>query len=163
MTQLKKQALLVIDCQNDYFPLGKFPQYNTEQYLSNTKKAIQHAQAKDIAIIIVQHIADPTQGIAPFFNKGSSGAELHPELLELVGDAPIVVKHFADSFEQTNLAVLLQALQVTELLISGMMTQNCVTHTAISKSAEKYQVSVLADLCTSVDEMIHNSMHFQHV
>jgi nicotinamidase-related amidase len=37
-----------------------------------------------------------------------------------------------------------------------MMTQNCVTHTAISKSAEKYSVSILSDCCTTVDAMIHN-------
>jgi nicotinamidase-related amidase len=37
-----------------------------------------------------------------------------------------------------------------------MMTQNCVTHTAISKAAEKYDVSILMDCCTTVDEMIHN-------
>ena len=36
-----------------------------------------------------------------------------------------------------------------------MMTQNCVTHTAISKSAEKYNVVILPDCCTTVDEMIH--------
>jgi nicotinamidase-related amidase len=45
---------------------------------------------------------------------------------------------------------------VTELLVCGMMTQNCVTHTAISKSADKYQVSILADCCTTVSEMLHN-------
>lgn len=45
---------------------------------------------------------------------------------------------------------------VTELLVCGMMTQNCVTHTAISKAAEKYEVSILMDCCTTVDEMIHN-------
>jgi nicotinamidase-related amidase len=37
-----------------------------------------------------------------------------------------------------------------------MMTQNCVTHTAISKSAEKYKVSILVDCCTTVSEMLHN-------
>ena len=47
-------------------------------------------------------------------------------------------------------------LGVTELLVCGMMTQNCVTHTAISKSAEKYKVSILADCCTTVSEMLHN-------
>jgi hypothetical protein len=31
-----------------------------------------------------------------------------------------------------------------------------VTHTAISKSAEKYAVTILPDCCTTVDEMIHN-------
>lgn len=37
-----------------------------------------------------------------------------------------------------------------------MMTQNCVTHMAISKAAEKYSVTILPDCCTTVDEMIHN-------
>ena len=41
-------------------------------------------------------------------------------------------------------------------LVCGMMTQNCVTHTAISKAAEKYDVTILPDCCTTVDEMIHN-------
>jgi nicotinamidase-related amidase len=43
---------------------------------------------------------------------------------------------------------------VEELLICGMMTQNCVTHTAISKSAEKYRVAILTDCCTTVNEML---------
>ena len=36
-----------------------------------------------------------------------------------------------------------------------MMTQNCVTHTAISKAAEKYNVSVLVNCCTTVSEILH--------
>jgi len=40
-------------------------------------------------------------------------------------------------------------------LVCGMMTQNCVTHTAISKAAEKYKVAVLEDCCASVSEMLH--------
>ena len=36
-----------------------------------------------------------------------------------------------------------------------MMTQNCVTHTAISRAAEKYRVAVLGDCCASVSQMIH--------
>ncbi|MGE0758829.1 MAG: isochorismatase family protein [Pirellulaceae bacterium] len=59
--------------------------------------------------------------------------------------APIVVKEYADSFEKTNLEETLRKLGVTELLVGGMMTQNCVTHTAISKAAEKYDVTILPD------------------
>jgi nicotinamidase-related amidase len=36
-----------------------------------------------------------------------------------------------------------------------MMTQNCVTHTALSKSAEKYKLTILPECCTTVDQMIH--------
>jgi len=67
---------------------------------------------------------------------------------------PVVLKEFADSFEKMTPEETLAKLGVTELLISGMMTQNCVTHTAISKAAEKYGATILPDCCTTVDEMI---------
>ncbi|WP_104034378.1 cysteine hydrolase family protein [Vibrio jasicida] len=153
---MSQAALLVIDLQNDYFPNGKFPLWNTEATLNNIKSAIAKANEKNIPVINIQHIADPAMGIAPFFNEGSEGADIHPEILALAPNADVVIKHFADGFEQTNLEEVLQKHGVTELLVSGMMTQNCVTHTAISKAAEKYDVSILMDCCTTVDEMIHN-------
>lgn len=36
------------------------------------------------------------------------------------------------------------------------MTHKGVTHTAISKAAEKYKVSVAVDCTTTADEMLHN-------
>lgn len=150
-----QKALLVIDLQNDYFPLGKFPLHNTEQTLNNIEIAIQEAKLQHIPIILIQHIADATLGIAPFFNRDTVGAEIHPTVLKSAPTADIVEKSFADSFEKTNLEAVLQKHGITELLIAGMMTQNCVTHTAISKAADKYKVAIVADCCTSVDEMIH--------
>ena len=153
---MSNRALLVIDLQNDYFPGGKFPLWNTAATLGNVERAIQAARAKGIPVIHIQHVANPEMGIAPFFNQGSEGSDIHPGILAVAPDAPIVVKQFADSFVKTDLEETLVGLGVTELLVCGMMTQNCVTHTAISKSAEKYKVSILTDCCTTVDEMIHN-------
>ncbi len=66
-----------------------------------------------------------------------------------------MVKQFADGFHQTTLEEKLTGLGVTDLLVCGMMTQNCVTHTAISKAADKYAVTVLPDCCTTVSEILH--------
>ena len=148
------KALLVIDLQNDYFLGGKFPLWNTDVVLKNIERAIETANAHGIPVIHIQHVAK--QGMAPFFGEGTPGADIHPRILAVAPKAPIVVKEFADSFEKTTLEATLTKLGVTELLVCGMMTQNCVTHTAISKAAEKYSVSVLVDCCTTVDEMIHN-------
>jgi nicotinamidase-related amidase len=150
------KALLVIDVQNDYFPDGKFPLWNTDVVLENIERAMGKANAKNIPVVIIQHIANSEMGIAPFFNKGTEGAGIHPHTHAAAPNAPVVVKEFADSFEKTTLEEALTKLGVTELLICGMMTQNCVTHTAISKAAEKYSVTILPDCCTTVDEMIHN-------
>lgn len=35
------------------------------------------------------------------------------------------------------------------------MTHNCVTQTAISKAAEKYNVTILPDCRTTVSEILH--------
>jgi nicotinamidase-related amidase len=153
--RLMKKALLLIDLQNDYFPGGLFPLWNTEQTLDNVKEAIGLARERDVLVVHIQHIANPEAGIAPFFNKGTPGAAIHPEILAAAPDAPVVVKEFADSFHHTELEKVLARHGVEELLVCGMMTQNCVTHTAISKAAEKYKVSILTDCCTTVSEPIH--------
>lgn len=156
MPKKNNPALVIIDLQNDYFPGGKFPLWNTPTILENIKGVITKAQKQDIPIIIIQHIANDELGIAPFFNKHTVGANNHPEIINAVPEAKIIVKQFADGFEQTNLEQVLEELEINELLICGMMTQNCVTHTAISKKAEKYKVSILIDCCTTVNEMLHN-------
>ncbi len=150
------KALLVIDLQNDYFQGGYFPLWNTDNTLTNIETAIALATAQGIPVVHIQHLADPEIGSAPFLTKGTEGAAIHPRILAAAPDALIVVKQYADSFYRTDLEAVLTDLGVTELWVCGMMTQNCVTHTAISKSAEKYQVSILADCCTTVDAMIHN-------
>lgn len=150
------KALLIIDLQNDYFSRGSFPLWDADATLEKIEQAMGSAKEKGIPVIHIQHVADASAGISPFFNEGTEGVAIHPRILAAAPAAPIVVKTFADGFEQTNLEATLTGLGVSELILCGMMTQNCVTHTAISKAAEKYKVSIAADCCTTVDEMIHN-------
>lgn len=149
------KALLVIDLQNDYFPQGRFPLWDADGTLDRILRAIEQAKVQNIPVVIIQHVADPRVGPAPFFEAGTVGAEVHPRILEAAPGAPIVVKHYADSFVDTTLEATLSELGATELLVCGMMTQNCVTHTAISKSAERYDVKILADCSTTVSELLH--------
>lgn len=150
-----RKALLVIDLQNDYFSGGKYPLWQAEVVLERALAAVALAQAGGVPVVLVQHVADPAKGVSPFFNAGSEGVQIHPALLAAAPGAPVVVKRQADSFLGTTLAATLQGLGVDTLLVCGMMTQNCVTHTAISRAAERYDVQVLGDCCTTVDAMIH--------
>ncbi len=152
---MSKTALLVIDLQNDYFINGKYPLWNSGEILINVKAAIRKARIQNMPVILIKHEANPEKGMAPFFNRGTEGVEIHPDILAEAGESEVVVKSYADGFFQTNLQKILEQQGVEKLLICGMMTQNCVTHTAISESAKPYDVSVLADCCTTVDEMIH--------
>ena len=150
---MSKPALVVIDVQNDYFEGGAFPLWNAEPTLAATEKAIRKARAKGIPVVFVQHIA---KGASPFFNAETEGVKLHERVRAAVEGAPIVVKQHADAFEGTNLHETLQRLGADELIVCGMMTQNCVTHTAVSRKADEYQkVTVLTDASTTVSEMLH--------
>lgn len=152
---MSRPALVIIDLQNDYFPNGKFPLWNSEAVLAKTLLAIQAAHAQQMPIVLVQHVADASKGLAPFFNANTEGVDIHPAIRAAAPEAEIVVKSFADSFWQTRLHEVLQALQVDELWLCGMMTQNCVTHTALSKTAEAYQIRILGDCCTTVSDILH--------
>jgi nicotinamidase-related amidase len=148
-------ALLVIDIQNDYFPGGQFPLWQAEETLTNIETAVERLRKASAKIILVQHVADSKHGQAPFFNDGTQGVKLHERIVEAGKGAPVVVKSFADSFYGTNLLELLKDAGIRKLIVCGMMTQNCVTHTAVSKSAEMFEVSILADCCTTVSEILH--------
>lgn len=113
-----QKALLVIDLQNDYFPGGTFPLWNTEAVLANIEAAIKAAQAKGIAIVHVQHLADPHQGIAPFFHQGTEGADIHPRILQAAPEAPIVIKSCVDSFLGTT---------TWKRFFPGRGSQNCLS------------------------------------
>lgn len=153
---MTQSALIIIDLQNDYFLGGAFPLAQVEETLCAIESAIKKAQAANMPIVLVQHVANPATGIAPFFNQDTEGVKIHPRILAAAPHAPIVIKHFADSFEKTTLHETLQALHVDELILCGMMTQNCVTNTALSRQADAYKnVSVLTDASTTVSEILH--------
>ncbi|MDC0609799.1 cysteine hydrolase [Vibrio sp.] len=153
---MNTQAILIIDFQNDYLPEGRFPLWNTLEVLRNTNELICAAIEKGIPICLVQHISLAPAGEAKFFEKDSFGAEISEDILRLCRNAKIIEKQYADSFYKTQLEEYLSQLGTKELLVCGMMTQNCVTHTVLSKSAEKYRVSIVADCCTTTDPMIHH-------
>lgn len=68
----------------------------------------------------------------------------------------MVIKQQADAFEGTTLHETLQGLGADELIVCGMMTQNCVTHTAISRRADDYRrVTVLSDASATVSQILH--------
>ncbi|MGG6463391.1 isochorismatase family protein [Solilutibacter silvestris] len=146
-------ALLVIDIQNDYFPGGAYPLWNTADTLDATVTAIGRAQARGELVVLVQHVALSPE--SPLFKAGTPGADIHPRILAAAPKAPVVIKHYADSFHETTLASILDAHGMEHLHLAGMMTQNCVTHTALSRAADRYHIDVLADCTTTVDAAIH--------
>ena len=68
----------------------------------------------------------------------------------------MIVKTHVDSFERTSLPATLQGLGVDALILCGMMSHNCVTHTALSHQADAYgEITVLSDASATVSPMLN--------
>lgn len=149
-----KTALLIIDVQNEYFASagGQFDQFNVDNIAKDIADYAKTAEQNGTLIIGVQHIMAKDY---PLFAEGSIGAELHSSVAGILADKPLVQKVHADSFLNTNLVEILQENGIEQVDICGIMTQNCVTHTALSPFAKDYKIRVLSSLCTAPTELIH--------
>ena len=144
------RALIVIDVQKEYFPDGKAPLFQAEETEARILDAIARARAAGDRIILIRHESPADQ---PIFAAGTPGTEIRDAVLTAAGDAPVVTKNYADSFQDTDLMAHLEG--VDSLLICGMMTQNCVVFTAMSEHAAPFQVTVLGDLCAAPSQRVH--------
>ncbi|MDO4450411.1 MAG: isochorismatase family protein [Moraxella sp.] len=149
-----KTALLIIDVQNEYFASanGKFDQFNVDKIAQEIADYAQKASDNGQLVIGVQHL---TPEGSPIFAEGSHGAEIHASVAGILADKPLVQKRHADSFLNTTLNDILQKHNIEQVDICGIMTQNCVTHTALSPLAKDYKIRVLSNLCTAPTELIH--------
>lgn len=144
------RTLLVIDIQQDYFPGGVLPLWQAEETEARVVAAIVAARAAGDRIVLVRHVSSAPKGL---FAADGPGIAIRPAILAAAGDAPVVTKRFADAFQETDLAQHLA--DTDDLLVCGMMTQNCVVFTALSRDADAYRVSVVGDLCTAPIEVVH--------
>lgn len=144
------RTLLVIDIQQDYFPGGVLPLWQAEETEARLVAAIGKARAAGDRIVLVRHVSAAKTGL---FAAEGPGIAIRPAILAAAGDAPVVTKSFADAFQETDLADRLAGTD--ELLVCGMMTQNCVVFTALSRAADAYRVAVVGDLSTAPIEVVH--------
>lgn len=124
--KMEHTALIIIDVQNDYFPGGKMTLEKSEQAAENTRNILDYFRKNNLPVIHVQHIS--TNDGATFFLPGTEGAEINPMVLPMK-EEKIIVKHFPNSFRETDLLNYLQSNKIKNLVITGMMTDVCVEST----------------------------------
>jgi nicotinamidase-related amidase len=141
-------ALIVVDIQNDYFPGGRWPLKGAEAAADNAARIIQASRDAGHTVIHVRH--EFTSADAPFFAPGSDGAKLHPKVVNL-GQEPVVLKHFANSFRETRLETLLEEQGIEDVIIIGAMSHMCIDATARAAADLGYNVKVIHDACATRD------------
>jgi nicotinamidase-related amidase len=142
-----RRALVVIDVQNEYVT-GNFKiEYpDVRSSLVQIGKAMDAARARDIPIVMVQHVLPPE---APIFARGSFGAALHP----VVGDRhydKLIEKTLPSTFAGTDFGAWLKDHDIDTLAIVGYMTHNCNDSTMRQAMHEGYSVEFLADAAGSL-------------
>ncbi|MBO0475320.1 cysteine hydrolase [Enterococcus ureasiticus] len=121
-----KQALLIIDVQNDYFKGGKMELYLPTEALKIIQRLEAYFIEQKLPIIYIQHVN--YQKGAEFFEANTQGVKLHPNL-KIKDNSFVVEKQFPNSFFKTELSNLLNENHIEQLVITGMMTHMCVDST----------------------------------
>jgi nicotinamidase-related amidase len=135
--QKKASALLVIDVEMEQFEKST-PVYQADQLLQNINFLISKAHQEKVPVFFVQHSADT------YLKYGSDGWQLHPQMHPMAGD-PIVHKRHGNSFEDTNLQDELTKRNVSEVVVTGLVTHGCVKATCLGALEEGYKVVLVSD------------------
>ncbi|MFA5253479.1 MAG: cysteine hydrolase family protein [Methanoregula sp.] len=138
---MMKQALLVIDVQNEYFT-GAIPVTYPAGSLANITRAMDHAHDAGIPVAVIQH-TNPAPD-APAFGKGTPGWELHREIKKRHADI-VIEKNLPGSFTGTDLEAWLKENGIATVTIAGYMTQMCCDTTARQAFHRGYTVNFLSD------------------
>jgi nicotinamidase-related amidase len=136
-----KEALLVIDVQNEYFT-GKLPVTFPDGSFEKILQAMDYASAVQMPVVVIQHTNPAPE--SPTFRKGSDSWELHDEIKRRHADV-IIEKNLPGSFTGTNLGDWLHGKGISLITIAGYMTQMCCDTTARQAFHRGYTVNFLSD------------------
>jgi len=143
-----KTALLIIDIQNDYFENGTMTLVDSELAAANAKLLLDKFRNESLPIIHIQHIA--TRPSATFFLPGTKGAEIHSVVKPLPAEK-VIVKHFPNSFKETELLDYLKGTEIENLIVCGMMTHMCIDATTRAAKDLGFNCTLIGDACATKD------------
>jgi len=142
------KALIIIDIQNDYFENGKMELVGAEKASENAKTILEIFRNKNLPIVHIQHIA--TSETATFFLPNTEGAKINNSV-EPKKDEKLIIKHYPNSFRETELLDFLKSRQITDLIICGMMTHMCIDTTTRAAYDLGFNSIVIGDACATKD------------
>jgi nicotinamidase-related amidase len=156
-TTMSKQALLVIDMLNDFVREGALLEVPAARSILPALQArLAEARGRGVPVIYLcdAHRSDDPEfsrmGWPPHAVKGTEGAEVTSELAPLETD-PVVEKTTYSGFHQTGLEGILQSFGVTDLVLTGCVTNICILYTAYEAVIRGYRVTVPTDCVAPLD------------
>jgi isochorismate hydrolase len=159
----KSSCLMVVDMQN-YFLDPQSPTFTPGglAILSNVARLIKSFRKKKLPVIYTTHVHKSKEldgGILGWWWEGmimenTKEAEVYPDLAPRPGDK-VICKHRYSAFYNTDLEIVLRCLKVTDLVITGVMTNLCCESTARDAYFRDYRVFFLMDATGTINEELH--------
>ena len=153
-----KAAVLVIDMLND-FVKGALRVEKAKDIVPRLKELLAWAREKGVPVIYVNdaHIRGVDAELKLWGQhaiKGTWGAQGVEELAPKPGDF-VVEKRRYSAFFGTDLDLLLRELGVDTLILTGLVTNVCVQHTAADAFFRGYKLIIVSDCCEALTEEDH--------
>ena len=170
-----KQALIVVDVQNDFCEGGSLPVAGGARVASDIAELLHHwtrqdpkAPAYDVVVATKDHHIDPGDhwSSEPDFvdswpvhcEVGTEGSAFHPNLDPQPFDAIFVKGEHAAAYsgfegrdqDGTPLADWLRAHEVERVDVCGLATDHCVRATVLDAVSAGFRTRVLVELCAGV-------------
>ncbi len=164
-----KDALIIIDVQNDFCPGGALPVAQGDQVVPVLNRYIEKFRMAGLPIFATRDWhPDETRHFKaygglwpPHCIQGSKGAEFRADLA-LPKDAVIISAGMAPDEEGysgfdgrddkgTRLADLLRAYGVERIFVGGLATDYCVKHTVLDGLKQGFKVVLLEDAVRGVN------------
>ena len=160
---MQNTSLLVMDMQSAI--LRNLP--DTTAFIGNVAKAVAYARDRKIPVIYV--IVGFRQG-APEININNKSfsagkgrftdvspeefMKIHPDVAPLAGEI-VVTKRRISAFTGSDLEVVLRALGIQQMALTGISTSGVVLSTVREAADKDYRLTVLSDCCADADEEVH--------
>jgi len=149
-----KTALVVIDMINDFMS-GVFKSDRAAKIIPNIKTLLDFARKQKIPIIYATDAHLPQ--VDPEFDvwgshavAGTWGAEIVEDLKPQKSDFRVFKRKYS-AFQGTDLDQLLRELKVDTLILTGVVTDICIQHTAADAFFRGYKIIVPKDCVEAVD------------
>ncbi|PFK44038.1 cysteine hydrolase [Bacillus cereus] len=149
-----KTALLLIDIQNDYFPNGKMELRGAIEASEYASQLLQYFREVSQPIFHIQHVSIKEN--ATFFLPNTEGVHIHKNVHPSKNET-VILKHYPNSFRETDLLEQLQNLEIEHVIICGMMTHMCIDATVRAAFDFGFRCTVVHDACATKDLLFKNA------
>jgi len=165
---MQRPALLIIDMQNDFVLEGRSLRVaGARAAIPKIREVLDAFRAKKLPVfhILRVHRKDGSDveinrrelfRNKPFAVEGTQGAAVIGELAPLPGEY-VIPKVRMSAFIGTELDLMLRNLGITDLVVAGIQTPNCIRTTVFDAIAYNYPVVVVVDATAAQTDEIHGA------